>query len=139
MTFNSPLKFLIILKLNWFKGGGRGGKKTIFPPEGYDPVLEMFPFHSHQDQLKESIVDIGFYNIPSHPPPHAKDHSCLSSGQNRPQVAFYLPKLNHEHIDNRQQWSPLLCCEGAQPRISACGFATCGPRSYSLAPTPHYL
>lgn len=60
MTFNSPLKFLIILKLNWFKGGGRGGKKTIFPPKSYDPVLEMFPFHSHQDQLKESIVDIGF-------------------------------------------------------------------------------
>lgn len=139
MTFNSPLKFRIILKLNWFKGGGRGGKKTIFPPEGYDPVLEMFPFRSHQDQLKESIVDIGFYNIPSHPPPHAKDHSCLSSGQNCPQVAFYLPKLTHEHIDNRQQWSPLLCCEGAQPRISACGFATCGPRSYSLAPTPYYL
>lgn len=81
MTFNSPLKFLIILKLNWFKGGGRGGKKTIFPPAGYDPVSEMFPFHPHQDQLKESIVDIGFYNTPSHPPPHAKDYSCLSSGR----------------------------------------------------------
>lgn len=75
MTFNSPLKFLIILKSNWFKGRGIGGKKTIFPPEGYDPVSEMFPLHSHQDQLKESIVDIGFYNTPSHPPPHAKDHS----------------------------------------------------------------